>query len=71
MKFEVNITEEDYLKFNYYHHFHSKAGKKLIFGMRIAKLEVDKKDASKLRQRYNDNRDLIAKLRENIILSRC
>ena len=36
MKFEVNITEEDYLKFNYYHHFHSKAGKKLIFGMRIA-----------------------------------
>lgn len=36
MKFEVNITEEDYLKFNYYHHFHSKSGKKLIFGMRIA-----------------------------------
>lgn len=35
MTIEVNVTEEDYLKFNEYHVFHSKSGKRTILLMRI------------------------------------
>lgn len=35
MKFDVTITERDYLAYNYYHHFHSRAGKNAILLMRL------------------------------------